>query len=430
MNKERILRVELSRLELITNIVERFRSGRPEKDFTEISNIIERWLITLSNDYLGSDVDVIFDKRKLLSDTISSKNLLKESKEKHFSINWEPVFDSVNNWIDSLNLGNLQTYPAPVLIDNIIKIQGHYIHVIPPDRFDAINSCCADIYDLAILCVRYSCILQRGQQWTNSLDLYRLLVERYNLDIEGFSSPLNSQLLQIKPRSTICSLFQDTDSIFGSLGSFFKQDFVGKNVAAFLPYIEDVFNSVLELVISQCERAELSGLPIRFFIGTAGWDDTKIVETLNSYKHTKKKISTAPFDYFFHDTKNDNVVVSSFKNYFYVVSVNIDDSYDSLDAVFSSLKSQTSAFVSVGSKLKHTNGLNDLIYLFNKSNNYHVRKFICDKVFFNRVLPPRVYKQITQNKTYSSQILYEILSSKHQNFEPPTISNISNKFSF
>lgn len=443
MDKQLRLRIELSRLELINSIIDSlpFLSDSYEvehsstqsrifdsKEKGEALNIIERWILTLCNDYDPNDVDPIFAKRKVLLNNKISQKFISECTEKGININFEQIATKVNNWIDNLISLQIKQYPAPVLFNNILKIPKFYIHVFPPDRIEAIKRHCSDLYDLAIMCVRYSCILQRGQQWTNSIDLYKVLLNRYNLDIEGFSSPLNSQLLQIKSDAQICTLFQDTDGIFGSAGSFFNQSYLGKNVAAFLPYVESIFDDVLELVVKQCEEAESTGQSIRFFIGTAAWNDTKIVTTLNNYKHTKTIIATQPYAHYFLDTKSDDIVISSFKNYYYVVSVNIDDTYDDLHEVFSSLKDQTQTFLNIKSQVKATPNLRALSSLFNKYKLYSHRKFICDCTFFNRILPPVLYREFMRNKPYSSHILYQLLSTSTF-INSDTIQSISKKYS-
>lgn len=427
MDKQLRLWIELSRLELINSIIDSIPL-LSDREKGEALNIIERWILTLCNDYDVSDFDPIFDKRKVLPDNYISRKFISECAEKGININFAQIATKVNNWIDILSSSQIKEYPDPVLAGNILKVPGCYIHVFPPDRLEAIKRHCSDLYDLAIMCVRYSCILQRGQQWTNSLDLYKVLLNRYNLDIEGFSSPLNSQLLQIKSDAQICTLFQDTDSIFGSAGSFFNQSYLGKNVAAFLPYVESIFDDVLELVLKQCEEAESTGQPIRFFIGTAAWNDTKIVTTLNNYKHTKTIIATQPYAHHFLDTKSDEIIISSFKNYYYVVSVNIDDTYDDLHKAFSSVKDQTQTFLNIKSEVKATPNLRALSSLFKKYKLYSHRKFICDCTFFNRILPSALYKEFILYKPYSSNILYQLLSTSTF-ISSDTIRSISHKYS-
>lgn len=427
MSKKLKLSRELSRLELINDIVDNI-SQFSNKELTEALNIIERWILSLCNDYDSSDVDPFFDKRKLSMDHFGSINFLSECKAKSINLNFIEIITKVDAWIDNLTRCQNKDYPEPILIGNILKISGHYIHVFPPDRLDAIYNRCDDIYDLAIMCIRYSCILQRGQQWTNDIELYKFMVEKYNLDIEGFSSPLNSQLLQLKSNANICTLFPDTDSSFGSLGSFFDQNFIGKNVAAFLPYVESIFDKVLDLVIDNCEFAEKTGKPIRFFIGTSGWDDTKIVTTLNNYKYTKKKISTIPYKHYFHDTNTDNIIISSFKNYYYVVSVNFDDTYDDLDFKFSSIERKTLIYIDIKNKVRFTKKIKDILNIFNQYGDYHSKKFICDTILFHKILPSIIYKELIKNKHYSSHILYEILSENNSHISIDKINQLSEKY--
>ena len=49
--------------------------------------------------------------------------------------------------------------------------------------------------------------------------VYRFLYDKFNIRGEGFSSPLNSKLIQMKG-TVFCTLFKDADNVFGSQGPF------------------------------------------------------------------------------------------------------------------------------------------------------------------------------------------------------------------
>ena len=56
----------------------------------EYNNILERWLITASNDYQDDDFDRIIDKRKLKKTYFASKKMIEELASKNFE---ESLFD-------------------------------------------------------------------------------------------------------------------------------------------------------------------------------------------------------------------------------------------------------------------------------------------------------------------------------------------------
>ena len=60
-----------------------------------------------------------------------------------------------------------------------------------------------------------------GQHWSIPHKVYKYLNNTYNINYVGFASPLNICKIEgIK----FCSIFKDTDEVFGSLGSFFNID--------------------------------------------------------------------------------------------------------------------------------------------------------------------------------------------------------------
>ena len=117
--------------------------------------------------------------------------------------------------------------------------------------------------------LRYKSIGIGGQQWNMPFANYKYLNNKYDLSVEGFASPINSQLIRISPEKKFCSIFYDTDHWFGSLGSFFDLDISDKSICVNPPYMElimvkTVFK-ILKLVVSiaRCNLS-LSTLSILF----------------------------------------------------------------------------------------------------------------------------------------------------------------------
>ncbi len=73
---------------------------------------------------------------------------------------------------------------------------------------------------LVVRCLlRYATIGITGNHCSLSSDLYNYLYDNLNVKGEGYSSPLNSKLIE-KPDTVICSVFYDTDKYFKSKGAF------------------------------------------------------------------------------------------------------------------------------------------------------------------------------------------------------------------
>ena len=135
-------------------------------------------------------------------------------------------------------------------LENSIFYYGKFLRHIPQERINVLLKM-GTLEEIIIMIMRYSFISVRGsQQWACPRKLYENLIKLYDIEIEGFASPLNSQMMMIsKKKGNYCSLFFDTDKVFGSLGSFFEQDFQGKRVFINPPFhprfILDVYNKIM-----------------------------------------------------------------------------------------------------------------------------------------------------------------------------------------
>jgi len=73
--------------------------------------------------------------------------------------------------------------------------------------------------------LRYSSLGITGNHCSLSIDVYNYLYNNLNVRGEGFSSPLNSKLLE-KDDTIICTIFGDTDKYFKSIGAFTKKTMI------------------------------------------------------------------------------------------------------------------------------------------------------------------------------------------------------------
>jgi hypothetical protein len=123
--------------------------------------------------------------------------------------------------------------------------------------------------------LRYLAVLAGGQHLGRPRSHYKRL---YDLGIrnEGFASPFNSRMVALgRPDTTFCSLFPDTDAVFGSLGSFFSVDFArhpgGWSVNP--PFLEGLMAEAVDRVLQAAPS-----LPDRLFVLLLpAWDDSVAV---------------------------------------------------------------------------------------------------------------------------------------------------------
>ena len=140
---------------------------------------------------------------------------------------------------------------------------------------------------ILIVILRYECIVQGGNNWNIPFNWYQYAYNKYNIVLEGFSSPLNSQLILLNNDAQFCSLFKDTDEVFGSVGSLFDLDiknFLQKNydddniksITIHPPYIPYLLEQMTDLI----ERWLKTVPNIRIFAGMPGWSDYEPITRL------------------------------------------------------------------------------------------------------------------------------------------------------
>jgi hypothetical protein len=103
--------------------------------------------------------------------------------------------------------------------------------------------------------LRYQFLLNSGHFFSLPMAVFKFL-SRNKFDIEGFSSPFNSNYLMLDKK--FCSLFKDTDEVFGSLGSFFDQDFSGKRVIVNPPFVPEILKDTIEFMLMTLSKKRRS----------------------------------------------------------------------------------------------------------------------------------------------------------------------------
>lgn len=169
---------------------------------------------------------------------------------------------------------------------------------------------------VAIAALRYAAMVPGGQQWSIPARVYEVLVRDFGATIEGFASPFNSQIIKFKD-THFCSLFPDTDAIFGSIGDFFSCDLSGKCAIINPPYVA----SLMEIVAKKCiETVEKATSPTRLFIVVPSWIDATFFTALNESKKLERCITHEKFATFFEDSITGAQIPASFKTTVFVLS--------------------------------------------------------------------------------------------------------------
>lgn len=301
--------VEYDRWSTTREIVGTLNEPAKQEDYGEALNILERWLLSGSNYQAAkmaegeSGLDPVYAMN--ISSCPHTLKMIEEIPEKGLSymFNIDKIIGIVNTYLESRSRPcELTGLPD---IDGITGKCSYYgfstelsVERIQVLRYwaklhGAADNKEADIHICRML-LRYKAIISRNQHLNAPVGLYSTLNDWLSIDVEGFASPINSQLLRIGYRKKMaaktcqfCSLFPDTDAIFGSIGSFFDNNFAGKTVSVHAPYVLDIQNAALKHVVDQCAKAEAGGYSVAFDVGVAAWTDAEYHEVAESTKYLK-----------------------------------------------------------------------------------------------------------------------------------------------
>jgi hypothetical protein len=174
--------------------------------------------------------------------------------------------------------------------------------------------------------IRYGLMFLRGQQWNLPGAWYRRVVQVFDADIEGFASPLNSQLMLIRRDAKFCSLFKDTDACFGSIGSIFDldaKDVEGKTMINNPPYVEKIMDDLMKLQTNWMEQ-----VPVRIIMVVPNWEDAEYFQLAMESPYLKYEELLKAKEHFYETNKKGNIekIVATFPSHIFVFSSFEDES--------------------------------------------------------------------------------------------------------
>ena len=332
----------------------------------EAKNIIERWLMGSSN-LVSHKCDPIFSEEimdkshslnRLMVEEIIGKGILPKTRaEIYMAYVLQKVRDVTktpstsehivlpdfmkiatkhfDNYFTVTSLSNLSNLVLSNSVNGRIEKEAGklsyagFAQVISAERYNSLGK--KD--DAIMTCMlRYSSVVATSQQWQIPRAMYKVLVDKYDVTLEAFASPLNSQLILIpNKKMKFCSLFPDVDSVFGSVGRFMETSFSGLSVAVNPPYVLSVLELTVAKCIAECEMAECFGGKVRMFIMSAAWTDADFHQKLVKSKYTRCCVNLDKGQHFYEDpgeidsTGLPKKITAKFRSIFCVMSFGFDD---------------------------------------------------------------------------------------------------------
>lgn len=120
---------------------------------------------------------------------------------------------------------------------------------------------------IILLLLRYTGINIGGHHCSIPSNVYNYMYDELNIKGEGFSSPLNSKLIE-KTDTIICSVFKDIDLYFKSIGPFTENTMLKYNNINWIlnpPFLSSTIRMCIKSIINTLEKTESYMLIILIF---------------------------------------------------------------------------------------------------------------------------------------------------------------------
>lgn len=301
--------------------------GLGQRDSYEMSNILERWAIASCKVESPSTLHDITEKMRA------------EMKEKRIN--------DINrriNGILKIKIPKLQTFQLSIghVVDQQLannephyKIKyGMFERVLSESRLKLMREFASDD-EILISALKYETLFPGSQQWNIPKAVYDIMITDYGVSLEAFASPFNSQIMA--HRKPFCSLFADTDAVFGSIGNFFTADISAHtNITVNPPFIISVMDAAVQRVIDECVDRRANGGQFRTFITVPSWTDADYFIKLSESQFLTHAISKNKGEYYYEDCAANKKIPARFNSTMFVLSVGFDEfSVDGISRAFS-----------------------------------------------------------------------------------------------
>ena len=321
--KDGRIMVDMSQLRLTREILHTLQLGTTKWAAAECKNIFERWIMSMVNTrsnapnllsvYHVSDIDDFFNQ-KMVSELVE-KRILNQVGAK---ATVKKILNMVSTTITNMTIASASQHVE--LQDSFLiyyENQAVFRVKIDTDSLKTMLRIGGEVATLAAS-LRYEVLSTGGQQWGLPRAHVKYLYEAFNVRNEAFASPLNSRLMGM-PDAHFCSLFLDTDEVFGSIGDFFSIDNASVistkgNWVVNPPFVE----KILEQAAVKClEILELQGAkaPVFFYIMPA-WVDSNTYNMLHNSKYCAAELRLEPGTYYYETPTDQKIWTRAASIYF------------------------------------------------------------------------------------------------------------------
>ena len=244
---------------------------------------------TIKHIYYFEKMITEYNEKKI---KISSNIILNIEKE---FINAEKEFIKVNNMFNEMINNTIinikKQVECSMTLDSskstfTIKYRD-YIKIIDTNRYYKLmkNYDKPFPYNIIHMILRYSIFDTSSQQWSIGIDLYETISDLFDISFETFASPLNFNMYRF------CSIFKDTDSIFGSVGSFYNlkcENLILQNIKGVFfnpPYLPILMKKCSSQCLTLLDEMNKNKFDFTIFSFLPNWNDADYIQSLIKSKY-------------------------------------------------------------------------------------------------------------------------------------------------
>jgi uncharacterized protein YdhG (YjbR/CyaY superfamily) len=168
-------------------------------------------------------------------------------------------------------------------------------------------------YDIIKLILRYAIFDTSNQHWSIGVKLYDYISEKFNISFEMFASPLNFTM------NMYCSLFLDTDHIFGSVGSFYNltiDKILNQNIKGVFynpPYLPILMTYTTKICLDILQQMENKHLDFTIVSFLPNWSDASYIQNFINNKYVAHYKLINKGDFLLHEKDKGKFIKGTFE---------------------------------------------------------------------------------------------------------------------
>ena len=168
-------------------------------------------------------------------------------------------------------------------------------------------------YDIIKMILRYAIFDTSNQQWSIGINLYENISYLFDISFEMFASPLNFNM------NMFCSIFLDTDKIFGSIGSFYNlsiECLLNQNIKGVFynpPYLPILMNHTTKICLNLLAQMDKENIDFTIVSFLPNWTDADYIQLFLQSQYVVVYKIVNKGDYILHEKDKGKLIKGTFE---------------------------------------------------------------------------------------------------------------------